>query len=367
MEKLLIGFIMDGKAGGIDRYILNFYDSIKNSDIQIDFLTNQIYLPLREQLNKEQSELYAVASLLHPIRQYRQIYDLVQKNGYEKVYFNISTSLAFPAVMAARKAGAKRVMVHSHAAGFDCERKTKRTIMTFLHHLCKGLLCKYATDFYSCSDKAADWLFTKKILKKECVQHVQNTVDVTQFSYSEDRRREIRQKLGIENKFVIGNVGNMLYQKNQLFLIDAFQEVVKKDENTVLVIIGDGILRPEIESRVQRYGLSDRVLLLGRVDASDGYMSAFDVFALPSVFEGMPIVSVEAQCAHLPCVFSDSITRQAQISDACMFLPTNDLMGWADALLSYKGADRSSITLLADADMFDTKKQKVVFENMLHT
>lgn len=369
MKKILVGFIMDGKAGGIDRYLLNFFDSVKGNDVEIDFLTNSVAPELKKYIEAGNGNLIEVSSLMHPFKQYREIYDLVKKNRYDKAYFNISTGIAFPAVRAARKAGLKQVIVHSHNSGYDCLNPLKRKFMILLHNLAKGQICKYATDFYTCSDKAASWLFTRKVTESGAVVHIQNAIDTSEFSFSQEKRDEIRCRLGVEDKFVIGNVGNALYQKNHFFLIDVFAKAAEKDKDAVLILIGDGPLESAIKEKIESLGLRDRVMMLGRVNASDGYMSAFDVFALPSVFEGMPIVSVEAQCSSLPCVFSNTITDEAKISNMCEFvsIEANSVEKWADALLKYKNADRSKMKITKDLSCFEVKNQKEMFVNIVNS
>lgn len=364
MKKILIGIIMDGKAGGVDRYILNFFDVIKHEDVHVDFLTNHITASLQEKLAKDNAQLFEVATLTHPVQQYKQVFDLVKANGYDTVYFNVSTAITFPGVMAARKAGASRVLVHSHNSSFDSEQEIKRKIMITLHELSKPFICKYATEFYSCSDKAAQWLFTKKVMDSGRVQYVQNAIDTRNFSFSQEKRDKIRNELNIADKFVVGHVGNMLYQKNHFFLIDAFKKLSEMDSSAVLVLIGDGVRQEAIRERVKDLGLSDKVLMLGRINTADGYMSAFDVFALPSIFEGMPIVSVEAQCTKLPCVFSDTITRQAEISNMCKFVPIDDPKVFAQALYECKKLDRAQMVLTKSLDAFDFNNQRELFKQI---
>lgn len=365
MKKVLIGFIVDGKAGGIDKYLLNFFHTVNSDAVQMDFLTNHITEPLRQELAQGNASLYEVSSLMHPVRQYRQIRELIRKNHYDIAYFNISTAIAYPAVKAAHDGGVPKVYVHSHSAGYDCENALKRRLMTAIHQLLKGPLCRSANGFYTCSDKAAEWLFTKDICRSGEVHRIQNAVDTSGFAFSPEKRQALREKYGIADKFVIGTVGNMVYQKNQPFLIDVFQRLVQSEPNATLLIVGDGPLRPVLEAKVHEYGLEGKVLMPGRMNTADGYMSAFDVFALPSNFEGMPIVSVEAQCSQLPCVFSDTITREAGISNMCDFAPLGDIDTWVKMLLHYQGVDRKEMRIVSDLSSFDIEEQKETLQNIL--
>ena len=364
MKKVLIGMVHDGTAGGVDKYILNFFASVNGQGVQIDFLTNLAENPFLRKTGSPTSKLFCVSGLSHPIRQYRQVKSILQ-NGYEVLYLNVSTALTFPAFLAARHSGVRKIIVHSHSSGYDCANSAKRHVMTVLHRLCKPLLCRCATDFLSCSDKASEWMFTNRVLKKKTVKIIRNTADLTLFHYDDEKRQAIRRQLGVEDRFVIGYVGNLVYQKNPLLLPDILKEIVKRDPYAVLVVIGNGPYRQALENKIAAYGLQEHVFLLGKVDASQGYMSAFDAFVLPSHFEGMPIVSVEAQCSKLPCVFSDTITPMARISNMCDFVPAASAEQFADALLKYKSTDRRDHKISAELHEFSLQAQISTLRNVL--
>lgn len=365
MKRILIGMICDGKAGGIDKYLLNFYESVRSDDLCVDFLTNKKDPELEERLKKTGANLYEIPSLKNPIGQYREVKKLIQVNGYDIVYMNVSTALVFPVLKAAHDCRVVKVIVHSHSAGYDCNNAPKRKVFTLLHNLCKPLVCKYANRYLTCSDKAAEWLFTKAALQKRRATYVQNTVNVQAFSFDLTKRGEIREKLGLYDKFVIGNVGNMFFQKNQLFLLDVFHVISAHEPQAHLVIIGDGFLREKIEQKVTSLKLNEKVTLIKRADISEGYMSAFDVFALPSNFEGMPIVSVEAQCSHLPCVLSDTISHEACISNMCRFAPITSADIFAKAVLDFKNVDRNNFKILNDLDTFSSAAQQAFLKRIV--
>ncbi len=364
MKKVLIGMVCDGTAGGVDKYILNFYRTVHGEDVQIDFLTNVPDNPLLERLGNPDSKIYCVSGLFHPLRQYKEIKQVL-KNGYDVLYLNVSTALPLPAFLAAKHCGIKKIIAHSHSSGYDCTSSLKRKLMTLLHRLCKKPLCRCATDYLSCSDKAAEWMFTNRVVKSDGVQIIKNTIDISLFHFDEQKRSLIRKELNIEDRYVVGYVGNLVYPKNPLFLIEMFNKAAAKDPDAVLVIAGDGLLRPSMQELVEKYSLRDRVIFLGRVDMSRGYMSAFDVFALPSRFEGMPIVGIEAQCSKLPCVFSTNITTMAKISNMCDFVPTDSAEEFATAVLKWKNTDRSEHKLTVVSEDFSLEAQADILKNVI--
>ena len=206
MKKLLVGFIMDGKSGGIDKYLLNFLTKVSNEEVRIDFLTNEIDVELQKELKKCHSNLYAIANLKHPVSQYRQVCRIMKEGQYDAVYLNISTAIDCIAAIAAKHSGVERRMIHSHSSGNDCESALKRNLFNGIHKFCRLFLYRYCTEFYGCSVKAGEWLFPKKIVNssKFCVIH--NAVDREKYRYSVQKREEIRGSIGTTDQFLIGHV-----------------------------------------------------------------------------------------------------------------------------------------------------------------
>ena len=363
MSKILIGMICDGKAGGIDKYILNFYQTIDKQNHTIDFLTNKKSDELAQQLKQNHSQLYEVPSLMHPVQQYQAVKKIIQKGGYDRVYMNISTALTFPALKAACDSKVEKIIVHSHSVSVDEESIVRRMIFKMLHYMCKGIICKCANKYLACSDEAAEWMFTKNIIQDKKYEVIYNAIDVERYSFDEEARKRLREELGIKDEFVIGHVGNMSYPKNQLFLIDVFHDLLKQEPDAKLVMIGDGILLPAIEEKIASYGIQNSVKLLGRVDVSKGYMNVFDVFALPSRFEGLGIVLIEAQCTKIPCVASDQVPKLAKVSNMMTFLPLEKAK-WVEGLLEYKNCKKDAF-VFESMEKFSLVHQKQVLESIV--
>ena len=140
-KKMLLGFIMDGTSGGVDNYILHFLDAVKEEGLQIDLLTNEADPELKECLLREYgSHLYEIANLHHPVRQFRQVRELIRREQYGMVYLNISTSMDCIAALAARSMHVPRRMLHSHSGGNDCESAAKRAVFDTLQKICRTFL-----------------------------------------------------------------------------------------------------------------------------------------------------------------------------------------------------------------------------------
>lgn len=329
---MLIGYIVDGHAGGVDKYILNLISSVQKENFEIDILTNHIDPVLFEEMEEENIHLYEVPTLKHPIRQYKMMKKILRNNQYDVAYFNISTAVHCIGLLAAKKCKVANRVVHSHSSGIDIENKYKRSIMTILHLSGKKIVSRSATSYIACSQKAGEWMFTRKVLKNDNYFVMPNSVDLKKFVYDEDARSAMREKMEWNDKKVLIHVANFTYQKNNEFIIEVFKKVREVQKNTVLVLIGKGNKEEKIRNIVKEYGLSKSVLFLKDIPNVNDYLQAADLFVLPSFFEGYPISALEAQVSGLPCLLSDRITSESKITDSCVFLPL-EIETWVEQIL----------------------------------
>ena len=215
--------------------------------------------------------------------------------------FHIHTHHALNALLdasAAKLSGVKTVVIHSH--------NTSALFHLKAHEICKKLLPLVNTRRFACSTEAGYWLFGKAKFRL-----FHNGLNPDDFCFDKEKRDEVRAKLGWEGKKIIGHIGRFNEQKNHRFLIDIFAEIIKTEPSAHLVLIGRGELQDEIKNKVAREALENSVSFLGiRNDIPELYQG-MDLFLFPSLFEGLPVVMVEAQTADLPCLVSDTITKEA--------------------------------------------------------
>ena len=318
MERILIGYLSN-HAGGVERYILDLAGELQD-EFLFDFLTSEPDLTIAPVLEARGSKIYRIPTLWRPLRQYRAMKRIVAENSYSCVHFNISTAMMAAPVIACRHMKIKGILVHSHSSGVDRNSALQRAIYRFLHSICKPIISRYANSFAACSTEAAKWMFTRAIYRRKQYRIFPNTIDTGRFSYDPIVRMNVRKRLQIDDRFVVGHIGSFTYTKNHSFLIQIFDELRKQRDNAVLLLVGTGILQDEIKQLVHQKGLDDYVIFAGRQEETSEYYQAMDVFVLPSVFEGFPIVGVEAQTAGLPCFFSDSITRDVALTRLAHFL-----------------------------------------------
>ena len=286
--------------------------------------------------------------------------NLFKQNKYTIVHSNINALSVFP-LRAAKKAGVPIRIAHSHSTANKKEWKK-----TLLKNMLRPFSKKYANVYFACSELAGRWLFGNKTFDKGKVTIINNAIDVEKFIYNEDIRKKVRNELKEKCKseinddtLVVGHIGRFVKQKNHEFLIDIFNEVHKRKENSLLILAGQGPLQKEIEEKVNNFGLQDCVLFLGqRSDANELYQ-AMDVFVLPSLYEGLPVVGVEAQASGLLCELSNAMTKETKILSTTNFIDLNlPAEKWADKIIEdYEKFERKDVSKEFENNGFDIKKE----------
>lgn len=331
-KKVLIGFLNDGKAGGVDKYILSLVSVVNKEKYSITLLTKTLDTDVQRELVKMGISTRQHSSAKNLIKQYKELKYLMYEEKYDVVYFNMSMAIMGMGVLAAKNVGIKKRIIHSHSSGCDSENIVKRIIMTILHTIMKKVCLTSATTFIACSEKAGEWMYTAKILKSENYHVIHNTTCFDEFKFDITVREQVRKKLNLENKKVIVHVAGFTYVKNHKFIIDVMNKIVQKDENTILFLVGKGGNEEAIRKQVNKLGLEKHVIFTGQVNNVTEYLQAADIFVLASYFEGYPISALEAQVNGLTCILSDTITRESKITTKCYFLPLKKEI-WSEFIL----------------------------------
>lgn len=263
---------------------------------------------------------YKNSKILKQFYCFRNLYHLLMIGQYECVHIHADVAnKLFVSGMACYMVGVKKIILHSHASSVDGKNRWMKQIF---HRLCRLMLKNIATDFVSCSDLASQWMFPNINICK--VKKINNGVKLEQFRFNSVKRHEIQKKLSVENRFVIGHVGRFAYQKNHEYLIDIFAKVKRMIPSAILLLVGEGDLRDKIEHKVKSLGLVNDVIFYGISHNVSELFQAMDVFVLPSHFEGLPIVGVEAQAAGLPVLFSSAITKEAKLINEVHYLSIDE-------------------------------------------
>lgn len=334
MKKIRVLHVLDkiNINSGVSAVVMNYYMNIDQTKIQLDFLVHE---PIEDKLLNKIISMrskvyympgYSFKSILNYSKNFKKI--LVDTN-YDIIHCHVPHE-AFFCLRNAKKMGMNQRIVHSHnSKGSDILVKRIRNF--FLTKI--GLL--YANNFFACSQNAADYTYGKNSkMRRECVC-IFNAIDVEKFKFNPDTRTKLRNEFNLKDKVVIGNIGRFSKQKNHQFLIEFFKKWKEEVPETVMVLIGTGELEGVIKQNVQTNQLEDSVLFLeNRKDISQ-ILCMMDIFALPSIYEGLPVVLVEAQVSGLPCVVSDTITTEVAYGEVSYVSINNGVQAWIENMKKF--------------------------------
>lgn len=317
-------------GGGVESVVMNYYRHIDRTKIQFDFICDEdsTNIPY-EEIEKLGGKVILIPPYQKVFKYHKVLKKILKDADYKIVHSHINTLSVF-SLFAAKCARIPVRIAHSHST---TNKKEKRK--NALKQLLRTFSKLFATDYMCCSELAGRWLFGNKEYDKGNVYLLNNAIDIDKFKYNEEVRKRIREELNIQdNTLVIGNVGRFVEQKNHRFLIEIFNEIHKQNDNSILLLAGQGPLMGEIKIKVKNLGLEKCVKFLGqRKDINELYQ-AFDVFCLPSLYEGLPVVGVEAQATGLLCVFSKDMTKETKILESTQFLSLNQKASeWAKIIL----------------------------------
>ena len=317
-------------GGGVEAVVMNYYRHIDRSKIQFDFLcdddsTNIPY----EEIEELGGRVILIPPYQKIFKYQKELIKIFKENKYKIVHSHINTLSVFP-LRAAKKAGVPVRIAHSHSTTNKQEWKKN-----LLKQILRPFSRVYATNYMCCSELAGRWLFGNKTYDSGKVYLLNNAIDLDKFKYDKKIRDKVRKSLNIkDDTLVIGHIGRFVAQKNHTFLIDIFNEVHKKNSNSILLLVGQGPLKEEIENKVNDLGLKDCVMFLGQRNDANELYQAFDVFLLPSLYEGLGMVLIEAQISGLPCYASTEVPLAAKVNSNINFLRLDCPEYWDKLILS---------------------------------
>jgi len=345
---------------GVENAVLNYVFNMKGGAFQFDFIFND-EAPVYEQTLTGKNKINVVPGRRrNPVGHARHISKLLKGTHYDIVWVNGCSLSDASLIRAAYSNKIKRIIIHAHQS-FNMGGK----LTGILHALHKfDLRC--ATDYWACSRPAADFFYTTKIINSDRFRLIHNAIDMDTFRFDPIKRERKRKELGLEGKFVIGHVGRFSFEKNHDYLLDVFYEIHRRNYDAVLVLAGDGALRKKIEEKARNLDLTRHVRFLGvRQDVPD-LLAAFDVFALPSLFEGLPLVLSESQMASLRCFASSTVTVESRITPLLSFIDLEKGPAyWAENILSSREYERKDMTNEIVAAGYDIKTEAAKLEKYL--
>lgn len=346
---------MTDNIGGMETYLMAQYRKLNRERVRYDFLniTGESQIVFSDEIERNGDSIYGVPSRhKSPLGHYWGVLKLLYQKRHEYKYIVLNTcslNYVFPLFVAAL-VGIPHRVIHSHNSGDEIAESLPRKCLKCLNSF---LLKLSATDYWACSKLAGKWMFGQREFRI-----VHNAIDVEKFVYNPVIRQEVRQELGISNNFVIGNVARFSYQKNHEFLLDIFYEIIKYDKHAILLLIGSPNGDEErflmIKNKIKQYHLEEQVLFLGLRKDTERLYQAMDCLVMPSRFEGLSVVAIEAQAAGLPCVVSDRMTPETQITDKFYSLSlTISPHDWATKILEVKALKRENELLSIQSAGYD--------------
>lgn len=318
MEPIRILHIVPNmQQGGIENLIMNMYRNIDRSKIQFDFLVHyQKKFFFDDEIEKLGGKIYrcSIREDNNILKYYYDLNNFFKEHKEYNVVHGHMASLAYIYLAIAKKNGINIRIIHSHGTSY------LKSFKGYLKFIMFKFADKNANIRYACSSEAGEYLYGKK--KFEIIP---NAIDTNKFKFCNETRIQYRKKLNIkENDFVIGHVGRFNAQKNHRFMINMFYQYQKNHENSVLLLIGDGELIDKEKNLCKELNISDKVIFLGNVSNSCDYYNVMDLFLLPSLFEGLPVVGIEAQANGLNCIFSKNITNEVKLTELVEYIELNE-------------------------------------------
>ena len=326
---------------GIETMLMNYYRHIDRDLLQFDFLANKPEPGAYDDEIRGMGGRVFVSPGLNPLHfgRYREfVGGLLADSPEIRIVHAHNEAMGYYALRSAKDAGIGVRIAHAHNTRIIRDYKYP------LKMVCKQLLPGAATDWWACGRDAGVYYFGEKRWKERGYV-LPNAIDTRRFAFRPEVRDRLRREHHLENAFVLGHVGRFNVQKNHARLIPILAETLRAIPEARLALIGVGELEEAVRRQCSEAGLTDRVLFLGQMSNVNEWYQAMDCFVLPSLFEGLPVVGIEAQAAGLPCFFSDRVTRETAIAPGTTFLsldaPDSE---WAAAILAAKtaGADRAA-------------------------
>ena len=316
-------------GGGVESVVMNYYRHIDRTKIQFDFIcdNDSTNIPY-----KEIEELGGKVILIPPYQKvfkyHRELKKVLKDGNYKIVHSHINTLSVF-SLFAAKCAGVSVRIAHSHST--TNKKEWKKNLMKLA---LKPFTKLVATDYMACTEHAGRWMFGNKAFDTGKVYILNNAIDLDKFKYNEKLRKKIRKELKIsDSTVVIGHIGRFVTQKNHAQLIDIFNEYHKNNNNSVLMLIGQGPLMDTIKNKVNSLELDDCVMFLGQKDNVNEFYNAMDLFLFPSLYEGLGMVAIEAQTNGLEVLASDQVPYVANILNNMRFISLeSDLTIWSNAI-----------------------------------
>jgi len=338
--------------GGAENMIMNYYRAIDKNEIQFDFLLHRAEKGAFEDeilsLGGNIFKFPPISALTYNDYKKKLNHFFKEHPEYQIIHSHLD-SLSFIILGVAKKYNIKTRIAHSHLAiePFGISKFFKKnndfveTVKDMSKFLLRRKVLASATHYFACSLKAGIWLYGKKNVHN--IQIINNAIDTPTFIFNEAKSLKVKNELGLANKKVIGHVGRFNDQKNHFFLIKIFNELLKNDKSMVLLLVGDGSLRPKVEIEIKKMGITENIIFLGLRNDVPEILQAMDLLLFPSLYEGLPVSLIEAQASGLKIITSNTVSDETGITDLVHFYDLNQSeQDWSKLVLNNLNYERKN-------------------------
>lgn len=331
------------RGGGLSNFIMNYYRNINREKIQFDFIYfKEVESDFKDEILSLGGKFYKFTQPgLNPAYKKEAKTFFENHNGeYNAIHCHVLFAAAVYSSIA-QKYGVRHIISHSHSTQYGVGIIRRLRNRYFIKKAARNADIRMA-----CSIAAAEFMYGSEYVRAGKVNVINNAIDCKKYVFDDEVRCEMRSRLGVENRFVLGHVGGFVPIKNHDFLIDVFHEVCKLNPDACLLLAGgEGTAQSstlsQIKAKVDDLALSDKVKFLGIRSDIEKIMMAMDVFVFPSLFEGFGLVAVEAQSSGLPCIVSDAVPEDTRCTDKIKYLPlSDDSKVWAREIVDLPISDR---------------------------
>lgn len=296
---------MSESLGGTETFIMTRFRALQNLGFHFDFLTNTPHIAFEDEIRASGSRIIRISQRkTNRFAFYRDLRNLFSSHAaqYKTIWYNANNLANIDYLIYAKKYGINKRIIHCHNSA-----NPDNPIRGFLHVCNRKRISSVATHFWSASDAASGWFYGENFRDLPNYTVIPNAIDIKHFQFNENERASTRKNLNLsEDSIVIGNIGRLHFQKNQKFLLQVFQTMLKNHPKAELILLGEGPLKADLQKESDELGISQRVHFAGVVANPAPYYSAMDLFLFPSVFEALPISLLEAQANGVPCLVSNA-------------------------------------------------------------
>lgn len=348
-------------GGGVENMLYNYYLHIDRNIVQFDFIVHGDSIGILEtKFQSLGSTIFHVTPKKQSfIKNIREINSIIKCRDYAIVHCHQNFS-SFSTLLLALIYNVPVRISHAHGCKNvqSIKVKIKNSFLRFLNKL-------GANYFFACGFEAAKWLHGGKWLQNDTNKVMNNAIDINQFTYDVNIRKEYRKELNIEDKIVLLHVGRFSDEKNHLFLIDVIQKLLHESDKYMLLFVGEGNMEDTVRKRVQQKGVSKSVLFLGVRSDVANLMNAADIFLLPSKHEGFGITLIEAQATGLPVLTSDKVPRETRVTDLIQYISIDNIEIWVEKILDTKTTSRKSRKVEVEVAGYSIETQAIQYQEWL--